>query len=216
MKEQPLPWWAYAFPSLAILMAVAAYPHLPARMATHFGPDFRPNGWMPKSLGLAVPIGLMVLLAGLWHVLWRIDPRRGSYRDFWPTYRLLGGVLQGFLLVALAWSVGRNLGVAWASPAVLPTALGILFVLLMNRLPRLRPNWWIGVRTPWTLSDEDVWRRTHRLAGEAGVVAGFLLVAAAFLLRPPATALVTVVLVGLWGALSIGASYVFYQRRRRA
>jgi uncharacterized membrane protein len=216
VNESPLPLWAYALPLLAVALAVAAYPDLPARMATHLGSDLRPDAWMPKGAALAVHIGSMVLFLALWHVLWRIDPRRSNYTDFWPTYRLVGGLLQGFLLVLFAWSVGRNLGVTVASPAVVPAAVGVLFVLLMNRLPRLRPNWWIGVRTPWTLSDEDVWRRTHRLAGEAGVVAGFLLITAALVLRPAATAVATGVVVGLWAVLSACASYVFYQRRPRA
>jgi uncharacterized membrane protein len=214
VKETPLPLWAYALPLLAIALAVAAYPHLPARMVTHVGPDLRPNGWMPKAPALAVHIGLMLLFIALWHGLWRMDPRRSNYTDFWPTYRLVGGLLQGFLFVLFAWSVGQSLGLGVASPAVVPAAVGVLFVLLMNRLPRLRPNWWIGIRTPWTLSDDDVWRRTHRLAGEAGVVAGFLLIVAA-LLRPAATAVATVAVVGLWAVFSIAASYVFYQRRPR-
>jgi uncharacterized membrane protein len=213
VKGPALPWWGYGLLALAVLVSLLAYPHLPARLAMHFDAAFRPNGWLPKPFALLLPLGLMALLAVLWQVLWRIDPRRERYRDFWPTYRLMGGLVQGFLFLALVWTIGRNLGLALASTAALPLAIGVLFVLLMNLLPRLHPNWWMGIRTPWTLSDEGVWRKTHRLAGEAGVAAGFLLIAGALLLPAPATAVATVVVVGLWVAVSVGASYVYYQHR---
>jgi uncharacterized membrane protein len=216
MKESPLPWWGYVFVVLGMLVAGLAYPHLPERIATHYASDLRPNAFMPKGMGLAVPVAAMVAFAGLWHVLWRVDPRRDRYFEFWPTYRTLGGLLQGFLFVMLAWMIGRNLHTALASPSVLPVAVGVLLILVANLLPRLEPNWWAGVRTPWTLSDEEVWRRTHRLAGEAGVPVGAVLVAAGLALPASASALLTIILVLAWAGFGVGASYALYRRRQRS
>jgi uncharacterized membrane protein len=66
---------------------------------------------------------------------------------------------------------------------VAPAIVGLQFVILGNALPRARPNWWFGIRTPWTLSNDRVWARTHRVAGYLLAGAGILLLVAAALPR---------------------------------
>jgi hypothetical protein len=65
---------------------------------------------------------------------------------------------------------------------LVPALVGALFVVIGNVMPRMRPNWWFGVRTPWTLSNDRVWARTHRLAGFSMAAAGLVMIAAALAL----------------------------------
>ena len=65
---------------------------------------------------------------------------------------------------------------------LVPALVGALFVVIGNVMPRMRPNWWFGVRTPWTLSNDRVWARTHRLAGFSMTAAGVVMIAAALAL----------------------------------
>ena len=94
------------------------------------------------------------------------------------------------------------------------TALGIMFMLIANVLPRLRPNWWIGIRTPWTLSSEQSWIRTHRLGGQLGIPMGILIMILAWVL-PTSKLMILAVLVPvlLWALITAGASY-FYAKDR--
>lgn len=57
---------------------------------------------------------------------------------------------------------------------LVPTVIGIMFMLMANILPCIQPNWWIGFRTPWTLLSAESWNRTHRLGGKLGIPAGIL------------------------------------------
>lgn len=76
-------------------------------------------------------------------------------------------------------------------------------------LPRLKANWWLGIRTPWTLSNEDVWRKTHQLGGQTGVVVGLVMVVSNLVLPTAWLGLVTGPLVILWALGLAGASYWF-------
>lgn len=216
MRSSPVPWWAYICPAVALAASAAAFGHLPPTVAVHFDAAGHPNGFMPRLTAVLVTPGIMVGMLLLWHILWRIDPRRANYARFWPTYRFMGGLVQAFLLATGLWVLARNLGFGGAGPGWVGLFVGVLLLLLANLLPRVEPNWWIGVRTPWTLSDAAVWRATHRLAGRAGVVAGLGLVAAAVVLPPPWLAGITVGLVGAWALLAVAASYWFFARRPRA
>ena len=125
--------------------------------------------------------GLMLVVWMLLRFLPRIDPRRANYAKFAETYDLVVNSLVALFAVMHVALVGIALGWPISMGRLVPALVGLQFVIFGNALPRARPNWWFGIRTPWTLSNDRVWMRTHRLGGYllagAGVV---LLVAAAF------------------------------------
>lgn len=91
-----------------------------------------------------------------------------------------------------------------------PTAYGIMFMLIANVLPRLRPNWWIGIRTPWTLSSEQNWIRTHRLGGQLGIPIGILIIVLGWILPTGKMLLLAVYLpVILCVLITVVASYFY-------
>lgn len=89
---------------------------------------------------------------------------------------------------------------------------GILYVVLGNYLPKTRQNWFLGVRTPWTLSSEYTWEKTHRLAGRLFLVAGFVCLIGAFVLNGPS--LIFLVAGSTAGAALISATYSFFVFRK--
>jgi len=110
-----------------------------------------------------------------------IDPSRRNYALFGDTVRFFRGVIVTFLVGVHVLVVLASLGEKVDISLVMRIALPLLFVLLGNRFGRLRHNWFFGIRVPWTLASEEVWKRTHRMAGRLWVVGGLLLVSAAFL-----------------------------------
>jgi uncharacterized membrane protein len=196
-----------------LAFALAVYPSLPERVPTHWGLSGEPDDWMPKFPGAFLPAAIA---AGVWLLLIglrRIDPRRAHYEKFEETFWLLVNLLVLFMalveLVALGSALGWPLDVA----RVMLLAAGLLFVALGNYLPRVRSNWWMGIRTPWTLESERVWRETHRVAGWSFVFGGVVTMVAALL--PPA-ARPWVALAGLVvaGFVPVVYSYVLYRRER--
>jgi uncharacterized membrane protein len=156
--------------------------------------------------------------AALWillPLLRRVDPRRGNYEKFDDTFWLLLNVIT----VGMLYLHGLTLGVALGYPVDVTRAMlfgiGVLFAALGNYLPRLRSNWWMGIRTPWTLESEDVWRRTHRLGGRTFVAGGVLCMAASFL-RGNAAAWLAMGALAFASLTPLVYSYVLWRRERES
>ncbi|HEX7089013.1 MAG TPA: SdpI family protein [Longimicrobiales bacterium] len=206
-------WLGPAVVAAMLAFALVVYPSLPERVPAHWGLSGEADDWMPKWPGAFLPAALA---AGVWLLLVglrRIDPRRAHYEKFEETFWLLVNVLVLFMALVEVVSLGAALGWPVDVGRVMLLAAGLLFVALGNYLPRVRSNWWMGIRTPWTLESERVWRETHRVAGWSFVFGGVVTMVAALL--PPA-ARPWVALAGLVVAGFVPAvySYVAYRRER--
>ena len=178
----------------AVAFSVAVWSRLPTRMPVHWDLHGEVNGYGSRAQGA---LFLPAVMLGLWllmRFLPRIDPRRANYAKFADTYDLLVNSLGALFAVMHVALIGAALGWPVSMERVAPTLIGLQFIILGNALPRARPNWWFGIRTPWTLSNDRVWARTHR-------VGGYLLAAAGVVL------LVTAAFPGAWTfALGVGAA----------
>ena len=162
-------------------LSLWAYPQLPERMPTHWNVRGEVDGWSGRWAVFMQPAMALVLMV-LLPLLRKIDPRRENYARFEPTFWLLINLVVGFLLIVHVMMIGSALG--WPLPptdVVVMMAVGVLLIMLGNYLPRVRSNWWMGIRTPWTLSSERVWRSTHRLGGRTFVLGGLILLASPLL-----------------------------------
>jgi uncharacterized membrane protein len=196
----------------AWVASLVVWPFAPAYVPTHWNAAGAVNGTMPRFPGLFIAPAIMTVLAVLLVVIPRIDPRSANYASFGNTYRLIRiGVLL-FLLVVHLLALAAALGLTLNMSAVITPLVGLLFVGLGNVMGKLRPNWFVGIRTPWTLSSADVWTRTHRFGGRVMIVLGIVLILSSLLVPP--TALATVLLVGTIGmaALTVGYSYVVWRQ----
>ena len=175
-------WYPLLLALLGVAASLAVYRRLPETMAVHWDIDGNPNGWMPRAFGAFFGPVLLLVLWQLMRVLPRLDPREPNYARFGDAYDT---IVAATLLLVLA-THGIVLAVALGHPVavsrLVPALVGALFVVIGNVMPRMRPNWWFGVRTPWTLSNDRVWARTHRLAGFSMTAAGLVMIASALLL----------------------------------
>lgn len=193
------------------LLALWAWPHLPERVPVHWNFRFEVDRWGSRWEGVGV---MPLATVGLWalaQALRRIDPFRRAYAAWEPTYWLVINLVVLLFAVLECAMVAAALGWPVSVDRVLLGSLGVFFMAMGNYLPRVRRNWWMGIRTPWTLSSERVWRETHRLGGRTFVLGGLVTAAAAWLPRPvvPWVAL-TGLLVG--GFIPVVWSYVLWRR----
>lgn len=169
------------YPAVLVLISAAAsaiaYPRLPDRVPTHWNAHGQVDAYGPKWIGTLLLPFVLVALWGLLRGLPSIDPRRANYAKMQSTYDLIVNlaltVVAAIHLVVLA----ATLGVGAPLPRLIPVIAGVAFIVLGNALPRARPNWWFGIRTPWTLSNDRVWERTHRVGGYLIAIAGLVIVA---------------------------------------
>ena len=167
------------FVAIAVGVALWLWPHMPTRVPVHWDVHGQANGYAPRFWGVAMWPLLIAALAVLTVLLPAISPRRFEIRPFASIYGALMLVIQGVMLVLgiATMLAGAGHAVPMATTALL--AVGVLLMVLGNYMGKLRRNFFMGIRTPWTLASEAVWERTHRLAGWLFVLAGVVMVIAA-------------------------------------
>lgn len=199
--------------SLGALASAAVYSRLPGSIAVHWDLHGNANGWMPRPVAAFFLPVFLLALGQVMRVLPRIDPRAAERRSLPGAYEaIISAVLLLVLAchgVVLAVALGYRVPIA----RVVPALVGALFVVMGNAMPRLQPNWWYGIRTPWTLSDDRVWARTHRLAGLSMRAAGVVTIAAALLL--PASLGLPVLIAAIVAAVIGPVVYSSYLAWRR-
>ncbi|MGO9336026.1 MAG: SdpI family protein [Terracidiphilus sp.] len=158
----------------ALAITAIAYPHLPANVPTHWDSHGRADGFGPAwklfLLGPGCMAGQMLLT---WLLPW-LSPRNFPVNAFLSTYRqvmLMVFALTAYLTAILLWSAFGN---AIAAGRALTGGLCLLIALLGNVMGKIRRNFYIGVRTPWTLANERVWNATHRFTGKLFVAGGLI------------------------------------------
>jgi uncharacterized membrane protein len=185
------------------VLSAVVFRLLPEQVAVHWNIAGHPDRYGSKlELVLFGPLAI----AGVWALvllLSRMDPRRAERAvreaadegpgeadgSYWTVVHLLVvglALLHGAILLAAS-------GVVRGPDRVIAVALALLLLLPGNFIGRLRPNWFVGIRTPWTLASDEVWRRTHRLAAILMVSGGLFLLPLTLLLPAPRAILVAVV-----------------------
>ncbi len=179
---------------------------LPARVPTHWDLRGQINGWMSKVPGILI-VPLMALgLAALLRILPWFDPKlrrtpgeEGLMPAVMPIVRLATLVLlDTIFLVQMLVSLGRNVPVG----RVMMTCLLLFFAILGNYLGNMRPNYFVGIRTPWTLENPETRRATHRLGGRLMFFGALVLLGAEIFLSESAFGLLfvsSILALAAWG-----------------
>ena len=157
---------------LTALMTLVVYPMMPDVVVSHWNAAGDVNGTLPKFWGLILIPLLMFGFCALLVVLPRIDPLRENYRNFQAAY-------DGFILVFAAFFffiqleiILWGLGIRISPNLTMPVMIGILFIYIGYLLEHAEPNWFVGIRTPWTMSSVSVWKKTHRMGAKLFKLAG--------------------------------------------
>jgi len=202
--------------ALMVGFALAVYGRLPEQVPTHFDLSGKPDDWMDRFPGAfllpAITAGIYLLL----FALRRIDPRREHYERFEDTYWAILNLLALLMVILQVLSLGLTLGWPINMGRAIPLTIGLLFVGLGNVLPRVRSNWWIGIRTPWTLESEAVWRETHRVGGWTFMAAGLVLVVAGLFVPPGTREWISGIALAFGVVVPLVYSYLTYRRATAA
>ncbi|WP_435075132.1 SdpI family protein [Halorubrum sp. HHNYT27] len=156
---------AAGFVALSGIVSLLAAPSLPAALVTNWDAAGDPNGTMPTLLALglfpALTAGVVLLLA----VVPRIDPLRENIAEFRAYYDWFIVVFAAYMFVVHAGIVAFNLGYEFDFTYLILVAVAGLLYYVGVLITHAEQNWFIGIRTPWTLSSEAVWDRTNALGG---------------------------------------------------
>jgi uncharacterized membrane protein len=144
------------------------------QIATHFTADGTPNGWMTPLKALSTIPALTIVTAGIITLLhWRLNRSRPIAATQQSADLLIFATLLVMATVQCV-IIANALSFGWDHNRILALGLGATWLLMGNVMGKLRPNPVAGIRTPWTLADDEIWDKTHRFGGWAFVLAGFV------------------------------------------
>lgn len=175
MAEHKRAWEIAQIALIAAMFIVAAarWGSVPDQIPVHWNAKGQVDGYGGKFVGLLL---LPIIAGGLYPLLKylpRVDPAKRNYESFAGTYllvRVLLTVYLGYIYLVTNLAIGREHTFPVAELIV--GAVGLLFIVLGGALGKFRPNWFAGIRTPWTLTSKRSWVKTHRLGGRIFIVTG--------------------------------------------
>jgi len=159
---------------LSFLIGIYLYPKMPEQMASHWNAQGQVDGYVSKFWGLFLMPFIFLALFLLFILIPKIDPLKANIEKFRKYFDgfIIFTILFLFYLFTL--TIFWNFGVKFSMNQVLPPAFGILFFYCGILIEKAKRNWFIGIRTPWTLSNDKVWERTHKIGGKLFKVVGII------------------------------------------
>ena len=173
------------FLGMPFLYLANIYSSLPQTVPTHFNMKGEPDDYSSK-FSLVIIISLLSLLAlGIFFLLrniHKIDPRK-SAQSMPGTMNKFALAIVVFIALLNAMIVSSALNAGFGKSKIVWCLVGLFFAYLGNLMYSIKPNYFVGIRLPWTLENKDNWRKTHQLAGKMWFVGGFLIAALAFFIK---------------------------------
>ncbi len=195
---------------LSFAMAIYLYPQMPELMASHWNAAGQVDGYMPKFWGLFLMPLISLGMLGLFLAIPGIDPKRRNIEKFRPHYDRFVAIIIGFMLYIYILTILWPLGYTFNMIVMLVPAFSLIFYYAGVLMEHAKQNWFIGIRTPWTLSNEKVWDKTHKLGGKLFKAAAIIGLAG-LLLQDYAIWFVLIPVIFV-AAYTIAYSYVEFQK----
>lgn len=193
----------------SILLTIIVYNKLPDLVPTHWNTMGEIDKYSPKAFGAFMAPVIMIFTWSGMKFLPKIDPRKKNYEKFDKSYSVIVSILLTFFLAIHAVTLLAALGYGISIEKIIPLIVGALFIVIGNYLPKSKSNFFYGIKTPWTLSSEVSWRKTHRLGGKLFVVAGIVCILSSFLLNGNIKAVVFFIAIMIAAIVPIVASYFY-------
>jgi len=198
---------------LSFIIGIYFYPQMPEKIASHWNAHGQVDGYMSKFWGLFLMPLLSMMLFLLFIAIPKIDPLKHNIEKFREYYDGFVVLIIVYLFYVYLLTIFWNIGIRFSMVQPLAPAMGILFYYIGILIENAKRNWFIGIRTPWTLSSEKVWEKTHKIGGKLFKIAGVIAFIGVFFQRYVLFfILVPIILVA---AYTIVYSYFEYQKETR-
>lgn len=198
--------------AVSLLIAIVSYGFLPDTIPIHFDAAGNVDNYENKIfifLTPAINLGMIILA----EVARNVDPKKNAYEKFSKQYYLIFFLVSLLMLAieiyTIAFSMNKDI---FNINVIMPFAVGLLFAVLGNMMPKFKQNFYAGIRTSWTIADSDVWYKTHRLGGKVWFVGGILMMVSSILPTPFKVVLFFTVVAAIT-IIPIVYSYIIYRNK---
>jgi len=203
-------WAVIAIIAISLAASMYGYPRMGERVASHWNAQGQVDGYIPKFWGLFLMPMISIAMFLLFILIPTIDPMKeniGKFRKYFDWFIVL---IMTFLLYLHFLTIAWNLGYRFNFVLLLVPAFGLLFYYAGILTQNAKRNWFIGIRTPWTLSSDVVWDKTHRIGGTLFKIAGVIALAGIII---PSWALYLILVPALAVAIyTFAYSYFAYKK----
>ena len=201
--------FSYLFIMAAVVVAAWLYPSIPEQVPSHWNAHGEVDAYLPKPWGVVILPLAAILVFIVMRLIPVISPKGYRTEPFANVLHIFQVAMVGFMSLVAILVLLEASGVNVHLDKFIFGALGLLFIVLGNYFGNIRKNFFLGIRTPWTLASDEVWARTHRIGGRLFVLQGLIMLAGMFVIIPPVAFLVMVALIVL---VPVGYSYVAYRK----
>lgn len=185
-----------------ILFNLVFYNKMPEILPVHWNINNEVDSYSSKFFAMVILHGLMILLNIFLCFMLDHDPKNKTQNNF--VTKLSKFSIPIFMIIiyiiTISFGYGKNLSVGF----IINILIGFLFIGIGNYMPKVKRNYTVGVKLPWTLNSDENWRRTQRLSGYLFIVLGFIFLISAFLNN------ITIIIGGIVVATIVPMIYSFY------
>jgi len=196
--------------AISFLVAIALYPSMPDPMPSHWNAAGEIDGYMSKFWGMFlmpfVALGMLLLFLAIPH----IDPLKANIAQFIEAYNLMMVLFIVYMLYVYGLTLFAGMGYQFNMTNMLLPAMGLLFIVIGFLIGKAKRNFFIGIRTPWTLTSDTVWAKTHQLGKWMFIGAGAVTIVCAFLNETAFWIMMIALLVAAF--VPIVYSYILWKR----
>jgi len=204
-------WFIFPLLLAPFIASFILWDKLPEEVPIHFNFQGEADDWGPKWINAImlplIGVGIYVLLL----VLPKIDPKKKitSVQKPVSAIRIITSL---FFVGIYAFVMAASLGSSINFLSYILVSVGVLITIVGNYMNSMKPNYFIGVRTPWTLENPEVWKRTHRLTSKIWVITGIVMITLAFLPSILESAITIIILITILAVIPIVYSYLVFKK----
>jgi len=207
-------WFSWLMIILVIALAIWSYPNLPEIVPSHWNAAGQVDDYSSRLTHVLLFPGVIVGMYLLFIALPYIEPRRGHFVKSWGFYSIIKNFMMAFMSAIFGIATYAGLyDQSLSMELVIPVLVGILFILIGNYLSQVKSNFFMGIRTPWTLSSDEVWRKTHSVGGYSFVIGGLLFLVSPFI-PTPWNAYIPLAAIIIAALVPVIYSYIIYNQEK--
>jgi len=208
-------WFSWLAIIIVFAVAIWAYPQLPDIVPSHWNAAGEIDDYSSRLTHVLLFPGMTIGLYLLFIAIPYLEPRRGHFIKSWSFYQMIKNFMMAFfviMFIATTWAGLAQQPVSIGT--IVPIMIGILFIFIGNYLSQIKSNFFMGIRTPWTLSSDEVWRKTHLVGGYSFVLSGLLFLASPWI-SVPFNVYIPFVAIMLAALVPVIYSYILYTQEKK-
>lgn len=199
---------------LPLLYLVFVWNSLPEKVPLHWNLEGEIDNWGSKYTLIGLVFFMPILTYILMLVVPKIDPKK-RIETMGGKYDQFKFILVAFMSVLSIFIIYISKNQKLSSPSMIVVLVGILFVFMGNYFKVIKPNYFIGIKTPWTLENEDVWKLTHLLAGKMWVIGGIVIVICSLIVPEDLNFYIFMSITAVISFVPLVYSYLIYQKTKK-